>query len=74
MMKQLKIVALLTALCLSLPLGASAKERQGARMDWREQHAYTPGVQADTFSSPWSHLSELRFAWVMQVLSSSSTP
>ncbi len=73
-MKQLKIVALLTALCLSLPLGASAKERQGARMDWREQHAYTPGVQADIFPAPLSHLSELRFAWVTQVPSSASTP
>lgn len=34
--------------------------------DWREQYAYTLGVQAFTFGFPWVFLPEIRWQWVTQ--------
>lgn len=66
--------AFLTALCLAQAVVVSAQEKPAAPTDWREQYAYTLGVQAYIFSFPWSYLPELRYAWVTQEPASSSTP
>jgi hypothetical protein len=42
--------------------------------DWREEYAYTLGVQAYIFSFPWSYFPQLRYSWVTQEPSSASTP
>ncbi|TDF86259.1 DUF1254 domain-containing protein [Pseudomonas sp. H9] len=37
-----------------------------ATADWRENYAYTLGVQAYIFAFPWSYNAELRWLWVTQ--------
>ncbi len=51
-----------------------AQQEQMNPNDWREQYAYTLGVQAYIFSFPWSYLPELRYTWVTQKPGSASTP
>jgi len=51
----------------------SAEEQQTATDDWREQYAYTLGVQAYVFAFPWSYLPELRYTWVTQKPEGEST-
>jgi hypothetical protein len=34
--------------------------------DWREEYAYTLGVQTYIFGYPWVYLSQIRWAWVTQ--------
>lgn len=73
-MMQITFGTFLAAFCLTQAYGASAQEQQTAPADWREQYAYTLGVQAYIFSFPWSYLPELRYTWVTQEPKSASTP
>jgi len=38
----------------------SSKAEDAPRADWREQNAYTLGVQAYLYSFPWSYMAEER--------------
>lgn len=40
--------------------------RKEPPVDWREDYAYTLGVQAYVFGFPWVYLPELRYQWVTQ--------
>ena len=50
------------------------KQQQVLEADWREDYAYTLGVQAYIFSFPWSYLPSLRFTWVTQKPDNATTP
>ena len=43
-------------------------------LDWREEYAYTLGVQAYVFAFPWVYLSLLRYMWVTQEPQNDMTP
>jgi len=45
------------------PVSAKPEEEKSA--DWREDYAYTLGVQAYIFSYPWVFLPHIRYAWVV---------
>ena len=49
-----------TLLALWLPSTAGAQE-QNSRADWREQNAYTLGVQAYLYSFPWAYMPDARW-------------
>jgi hypothetical protein len=66
-------VTLVIAGVLMLIPRTSAEEQQTATDDWREQYAYTLGVQAYVFAFPWSYLPELRYTWVTQKPEGEST-
>jgi hypothetical protein len=42
---------------------ANAQEKPAATSDWREEYAYTLGVQAYIYSYPLTYLSKLRYDW-----------
>ena len=55
-------------LCLPMPTAstrAQGDEKQPAA-EWREDYAYTLGVQAYVFGFPWVYLPEIRYQWVTQ--------
>jgi len=74
--RPLKFSAFLAAFWLAQTFGVGvwAQEKQTVPADWREQYAYTLGMQAYIFSFPWSYLPELRYTWVTQKPSNASTP
>jgi len=41
-------------------------ENNNKTSDWREEYAYTLGIQAYIFAFPWVYLSLLRYLWVAQ--------
>lgn len=64
------VVVSLTLACLIIPANAVAptpepgmKYVPGQRADWREEYAYTLGVQAYIFGYPWIHMAALRWQW-----------
>ena len=73
-MKRVTLGALVVAFSLVQTFPVFAQDKQASSADWREQYAYTLGVQAYVFSFPWSYLPELRYAWVTQEPSNASTP
>ena len=42
--------------------------------DWREEYAYTLGLQAYIYGFPWVFLSQLRWQWVTQPVNPDKTP
>jgi hypothetical protein len=42
--------------------------------DWREEYAYTLGLQAYIYGFPWVYLSQLRWQWVTQPVNPDTTP
>jgi hypothetical protein len=56
---------LLGALILSTSIGGSVQSEETKSADWREDYAYTLGVQAYIFSYPWAFLPNIRYAWVV---------
>jgi len=73
-MKRIALGALAVAFSLLQTFPVCAQDSQAPPADWREQYAYTLGVQAYVFAFPWSYLPELRYAWVTQEPSNPSTP
>jgi hypothetical protein len=66
--RKLTITALVvvTAL-LFVGVPAPAQEDGGKpKTEWREEYAYTLGVQAYIFSYPWAFLPKLQYAWVVE--------
>lgn len=55
---------ILTALVLSMPAGSFAAPDKVKANDWREDYAYTLGMQAYIFSYPWAFLPNIRYAWI----------
>lgn len=60
----------LTVACLSIPAHAVAPTPEpgityvpGQDADWREEYAYTLGVQAYIFGYPWIYMATLRWQW-----------
>jgi len=54
---------LLTATIAAMVAVPALKVRaQDAKPDWREQNAYTLGVQAYIYAFPWSYMAEARWA------------
>ncbi len=45
-----------------------------ADFDWREERAYTLGVQAYVFGFPWVYLPLIRWLWVTQPKTPSASP
>ena len=73
-MKRATLSALAVVFGLLQAFPVCAQDSQTPPADWREQYAYTLGVQAYVFAFPWSYLPELRYAWVTQEPSNPSTP
>lgn len=57
--------ALVVAL-LTVGMAVSAQEKAERKADWREDYAYTLGVQAYVFGFPYVYLPSLRWDWVTQ--------
>jgi hypothetical protein len=55
--------SIIGALAFTTVAGASAQD-PAAKTDWREQYAYTLGVQAYVFGFPYVYLPSLRADWV----------
>ena len=72
--KRARLGTLVLAFSLVQTVSVCGQENQTLPDDWREQYAYTLGVQAYVFSFPWSYLPELRYTWVTQEPSNASTP
>lgn len=69
------IVIAMLAYCMAAQSQiAMAQEEQLDATDWREEYAYTLGIQAYIFSFPWSYLPELRYTWVTQKPDNVMTP
>lgn len=66
------------AMAAAFPSPASeapqASQSAQATADWRENYAYTLGVQAYIFAFPWSYNSDLRWLWVTQPVDPANTP
>jgi hypothetical protein len=62
----------LAAIALVVPVAAQPAAQ--ASSDWREEYAYTLGVQAYVFGFPWIYLPTLRWVWVTQPPASPTTP
>jgi hypothetical protein len=63
------------ALAQTAPPQAQATGVQAAgKIDWREQHAYTLGVQAYIFGFPYVYLPSLRADWVTRPKSANELP
>jgi hypothetical protein len=62
--------------CTLLVLGAQPvfAQEKTTKNDWREEYAYTLGVQAYVFGYPWVHLAHIRHAWVTQPRNPEFTP
>jgi hypothetical protein len=58
------ITGLLVLMCISVLTSASAQETH-KKTDWREDYAYSLGVQAYIFSYPWVSLSQIQYQWVV---------
>ncbi len=58
-------VSFMVAIVLSVGIPASAQESDETK-DWREQYAYTLGIQAYVFGFPYVYLPSLRWDWVTQ--------
>ena len=54
--------ALVTLLCSAAANSAEEADNKNA---WRENYAYTLGVQAYNFAFPWVFLSTLQYQWVV---------
>jgi|GEM_PF-6022784 len=50
---------------VSVLVGPVSAEPEKKQADWREDYAYTLGVQAYIFSYPWVFLPHIRYAWVV---------
>lgn len=65
-----KLLLLLASLALpflaSAPLPSKAAAQTANAPDWREQYAYTLGLQAFVFGFPYLYLPSLRWNWVTQ--------
>lgn len=48
-----------------LTLPSQAQSEADSKADWRENYAYTLGVQAYVFSYPWAFLPALQYQWVV---------
>src|SRR5262245_35294279 len=69
-MKSNAPVALLLALALAFPARAQDDKNPSTAMpDWREQYAYSVGVQAYLYAFPLLHLSRLRHKWATDAAS-----
>jgi hypothetical protein len=55
-----------TLIWLTAMAPATAQEANAAKPDWREQYAYTLGVQAYVYGFPWVYLPTVRYLWVTQ--------
>jgi hypothetical protein len=65
-MKRNWLKAALAVIVTSLTVGMSASAQEAhKKTDWREDYAYTLGVQAYIFSFPWVYLSQLQYEWVV---------
>ena len=68
----LTLAVLMGTSLLAMPVTATTSKPHGTaeptappETDWREDYAYTLGVQAYIFSYPWVFLPEIRYAWVV---------
>ena len=52
------------ALAADKPHGSPASPTAEAADDWREDYAYTLGVQAAVFTYPWLYFAHLRYGWI----------
>src|SRR5450759_3541462 len=66
-MKKAAFVVLFVGVAVALDSGLyAAQPDKGENSNWREEYAYTLGVQAYTFGFPWVYLPEIRWQWVTQ--------
>jgi hypothetical protein len=66
----LQLVVLSVAVLLAAVAPATAQQANADKPDWREQYAYTLGVEAYTFGFPWVYLPQIRWLWVTQLMAS----
>ena len=66
-MKTKKRMTLLLSMLMivSVIVGSVSAQQEEKPADWREDYAYTLGVQAYIFSYPWVFLPNIRYAWVV---------
>ncbi len=67
-------IATLLFAALALGRPAVAEPPSAPASEWREEYAYTLGVQAYVFGFPWIYLPTLRWLWVTQPPASPNTP
>ena len=58
----LALAVILTSLIVGMSVSAQETHE---KPDWREDYAYSLGVQAYIFSFPWVFLSEIQYQWVV---------
>ena len=58
----LALAVILTSLIVGMSVSAQETHE---KPDWREDYAYSLGVQAYIFSFPWVFLSEIHYQWVV---------
>lgn len=68
-----KIASVVGALAFMFVAGVSAQEAPG-KIDWREQYAYSLGVQAYIFGFPYVYLPSLRADWVTRPKAANELP
>ena len=62
--KRITLFLAILMLCSIFVGPAFAEPEEKTTTDWREDYAYTLGVQAYIFSYPWVFLPNIRYAWV----------
>ena len=62
-LKAASVLAVIVTL-LTVGMSVSAQETH-KKTDWREDYAYSLGVQAYIFSFPWVFLPQLQYEWVV---------
>ncbi|MCF8024877.1 MAG: DUF1214 domain-containing protein [Desulfobacteraceae bacterium] len=58
----LAVAVIATSLTVGMPVSAQETQKN---TDWREDYAYTLGVQAYIFSFPWVFLPKIEYQWVV---------
>ena len=62
----ISVSPMVTPVLADKPHGSPAAPATGATDDWREEYAYTLGVQAAVFTYPWLYFAHLRYGWMGQ--------
>lgn len=75
-MRSLRILSsiLVLSLLLIYTLSTRADESNTPAANWRENYAYSLGIQAYIFAFPWSYNSELRWQWTTQSIDPANIP
>ena len=60
-MVRVRTLTVLAAMAVGMIAPMSSAVAQDSKPDWREQNAYTLGVQAYLYAFPWAYMPEARW-------------